>query len=300
MSAGELEKLKGAYLDALAVEAGLAPNSLAAYGRDLTRFLAWLVKTRKSLPKVRQRDLTAYLRSLGRTGLSPATLARHLASIRGFYRFLVLEGRVDVSPAEGARGPKTLGRLPHYLSKRDVLRLLEAASDPTPIGIRNRAILELLYATGMRVSELVTLPVDAYRHDHGWTRVIGKRQKERIVPIGRPARERLELYRTEARPVLLGRRPEPGILFLSVRGRPLSRDWINRLLTQAARKAGISPIPSPHILRHTFATHLLAGGADLRSVQELLGHANIATTQIYTHVEEERLRKAHRKYHPRG
>jgi integrase/recombinase XerD len=300
MNAKELTNLKRAYLDALDVEAGLATNSLAAYDRDLTRFLGWLVKSRKSLPSVRQRDLTAYLRSLGRSGLSPTTLARHLASIRGFYRFLVLEGRVDVSPAEGARGPKTVGRLPHYLSKRDVTRLLEAATEPTPIGIRNRAILELLYATGMRVSELVTLPVDAYRHDHGWTRVIGKRQKERIVPIGRPARERLEIYRTEARPALLGRRPEPGILFLSVRGRPLSRDWINRLLKQAAREAGIFPIPSPHILRHTFATHLLAGGADLRSVQELLGHANISTTQIYTHVEEERLRKAHRRYHPRG
>jgi len=300
MRADELHELKRAYLDALDVEAGLATNSLAAYDRDLTRFLAWLGRSRRSVGKVRQRDLTAYLRTLGQTGLSPTTLARHLASIRGFYRFLVLEGRVEVSPAEAARGPRTLARLPHYLSKRAVVRLLEAASEPTPIGIRNRAILELLYATGMRVSELVTLPLDAYRHDHGWTRVVGKRQKERIVPIGRPARDRLERYRTEARPVLLGRRPEPGVLFLSVRGKPLSRDWINRLLKDAARRAGISPIPSPHTLRHTFATHLLAGGADLRSVQELLGHASISTTQIYTHVEEDRLRKAHRKYHPRG
>ncbi|MBN2492795.1 MAG: site-specific tyrosine recombinase XerD [Planctomycetes bacterium] len=296
----DLESLRQAYLEALEVEAGLAANTLAAYGRDLRRFHAWLAREELALAEFRRRDLGAYLRQLAAAGRNPSTLVRNLAAVRGFFRFLVLEGALASNPTEGARGPRPWERLPRYLSRKEVVRLLEAASDPTPLGVRNRAILELLYATGMRVSELVGLPADAYRQEHGWTRVVGKGGRERVVPIGREARRWLARYRTEARPRLLGRRPDPGVLFLSLRGRPLGRDWVFRLLRTAALRAGLSPLPSPHTLRHTFATHLLAGGADLRSVQELLGHARITTTQIYTHVDEERLRKAHRRYHPRG
>lgn len=288
------------YLDVLEVEAGLARNSLTAYRRDLTRFLAWLPEQQRTPATFDRRDLVAYLRALDQAGLGPASLARHLAAIRGFLRFLVLEGVTTANPAEGAHGPRSWERLPRYLSRRDVVRLLEAADDPSPLGLRNRAMFELLYATGMRVTELVTLASDAYRHDHGWARVLGKGQKERIVPIGGPARQHLERYRADARPILLADRPDPDVLFLSVRGRRLTRDRIFRLLRDTARAAGIEPLPSPHVLRHTFATHLLAGGADLRSVQELLGHASIATTQIYTHVDEDRLLDVHRKFHPRG
>lgn len=300
MNQYDLQDLMNAYLDVLEVEAGLAAHTLEAYGRDLNRFLAWLALSGTDLKSFSRKGLTAYLRRLDQDGLNPTSIVRHLATLRGFFRFLVLEGILSTNPVEGSRGPRPWGRLPHYLSQKEVVRLLEAAQEPTPLGIRNRALLELLYATGMRVSELVNLPGDAYRHHHGWTRVVGKGSRERIVPIGRQAREKLDLYRNEARPRLLGNRPDPGILFLSIRGRPLGREQVFRVLKATALKAGISPLPSPHTLRHTFATHLLAGGADLRSVQELLGHASISTTQIYTHVEEERLRKAHRKYHPRG
>ena len=288
------------FLEAIEFEAGLAPNTIAAYRRDLQRFRDWLVQARRTPRNFRRRDLVAYLRHLDQSGLGPASLSRHLSAIKGFFRFLVLEGLIRANPIDGTRGPRAWAHLPRYLKREEVDRLLEAADGPTPLDQRNRAMLELLYATGMRVSELVNLPVDAFRQDHRWTRVVGKGNKERIVPIGRPAYERLVQYRIRARPVLLGNRQDPGVLFLSVRGRKLDRDWIFRLLKKTAAQAGLSPLPSPHTLRHTFATHLLAGGADLRSVQELLGHASITTTQIYTHVEEERLKEIHQKYHPRA
>ncbi len=288
------------YLDALAAEAGLRPNTIDAYRRDLGRLADDLRTTGADLRRVDRAAIAAHVRRVSATGLAPASLARHVAAIRGFFRFLVVEGVRADSPAESARSPKAWSRLPRYLRRVEVDRLFAAIDGPPALAIRDRTALELLYASGVRVSELVALPSDAFADTRDWCRVRGKGDKERLVPIGAPARAWLERYRTEARPRLLGRRPDPGTLLLTVNGRPVSRQRIFQVVRGAARRAGLDPLPSPHTLRHTFATHLLAGGADLRSVQELLGHADVATTQIYTHVDEDRLRSAHARFHPRG
>lgn len=289
-----------AYLDALAAEAGLRPNTIEAYRRDLGRLADDLAATGADVRRVDRSAIAAHVRRVSATGLAPASLARHVAAVRGFFRFLVVEGVRADSPAEGARGPKAWSRLPRYLRRVEVDRLFDAIDGPPALAVRDRTALELLYASGVRVSELVALPADAFAGERDWCRVRGKGDKERLVPIGAPARTWLERYRRDARPRLLAGRPDPGTLLLTVRGKPVSRQRIFQIVRDAARRARLDPLPSPHTLRHTFATHLLAGGADLRSVQELLGHADVATTQIYTHVDEDRLRSAHARFHPRG
>lgn len=295
-----LARYRRDFLDALRAEAGLADNTLVAYERDLETWSAWLESNGRTPESFATDALVAYLRDLNTAGHAPSTVARHLASLRGLYRFLVIEGELTTNPTEGSAGPKRWKALPRYLTRAEVNRLLEAAAPDGPRGVRDRTLVEILYASGVRVSELVGLSTDAFRFVDGWARVRGKGGKERIVPIGRAARDWLDRYRDEARPHLIGERPDPGTLFVSYRAKPLAREWVFRLIRRLAKAARITPLPSPHTLRHTFATHLLAGGADLRSVQELLGHADLSTTQIYTHVEGDRLRSAHRSFHPRG
>jgi integrase/recombinase XerD len=219
--------------------------------------------------------------------------------VRTYYSFLMADGAVSADPTERLESPKVARKLPNVLSMDEVERLLEALDETKKLHWRDRAILELLYASGMRVSELVEMPISALDLEEGIATVVGKGAKERIVPIGAPARRALERYLRDVRPEL-DRGKGAGRVFLNARGRPLRREAVWTLVASAAKRAGITKHVSPHTLRHTFATHLVEGGADLAAVQELLGHADISTTQIYTHLDRDYLREVHRRYHPRG
>lgn len=279
----------------LGAELQLSPNTVAAYRNDLRRFLG----KRDRVPD--RRAITTHLGALRRSH-SPASVARSLAAIRGFYRFLHAEGLLPVDLSEGLLGNRLERRLPRVLSRDAVAVMLEGCSDETPLGLRNRAILYTLYATGCRVSEVAGLRVQSRQIEHAFLRVVGKGNRERLVPLSEPAALLLERYTEEVRPRLLLRaRTDPGdVLFLSHRGRPLERVRIYQVVQAAARAAGLRVACSPHALRHSFATHLVSGGADLRSVQEMLGHKSLATTQIYTHVDRDRLKEVHARYHPRS
>ncbi|MBL8735214.1 MAG: tyrosine recombinase [Planctomycetes bacterium] len=282
------------FLVYLGVELQVSPHTVAAYRNDLQR----LLRGRTSLP-----DRTAIDRHLASllADHAPASIARAAAAIRGFYRFLQAEGLAADDVAEGLLGPKLEQKLPKALSRRSIERLLDHTPDD-PLGVRDLAILHVLYATGCRVSELTGLHVGSVVAEHRVLRAFGKGGKERLVPIADQALAAVQRYLAEVRPELRGRaRTDPGpVLFLSRTGRPLDRVRVYQIVQSACQRAGLAVACSPHALRHSFATHLVAGGADLRSVQEMLGHASLQTTQIYTHVDHERLRSVHRRFHPRG
>ncbi len=240
-----------------------------------------------------------FLMNLKDRGYSVTTLARMLAAVKMFYRFLTLEGIVDRNVTSVLESPRIWRKIPSVLTPQEVDRLVAAPDVTTPLGLRDKALLELLYATGMRASEVTALEIDSIHYDYGYLRCMGKGSKERLVPVGRAAIELVQRYVVEVRPLLLRGRVSAALL-LSRTGRALGRESVWRIVKRCAAVAGIAKRISPHTLRHSFATHLLAGGADLRSVQEMLGHASITTTQLYTHVDRDRLKEIHRRYHPRG
>jgi integrase/recombinase XerD len=288
------------FLEYLTVEAGLSKNTLLAYRNDLAKLTRFLnQRGRCNLIRVSPAQVGQYLHHLQSTGQRPATICRNLTVLRTFYSFLVREGHLDDNPAD--RPPPKKGHtLPNILSIRQMQRLLETdPPDRQKWALRDRAILELLYASGMRVSELTELRIGLLNLETGHARCRGKGNKERLVPIGRKAVEALRKYLEQERPKLLRGR-EDDHCFLSRTGRPLTRNTVWRVVGRRAREAGLACSIHPHLLRHSFATHLLEGGADLRVVQEMLGHTDIRTTQIYTHTSRSRLKQIHQKYHPRA
>jgi integrase/recombinase XerD len=287
------------YLNHLRVEGGLSRNTIEAYRRDLNKFQLFLHRDGAlSLRRMTPETLRGFLGTLRAERLSPASSARCLSAVRGWLRFLRQERLIQRNPAVGVGAGRRTFRLPKTLSQRDMTALLDLSATGLPEDSRDRAMLELLYATGLRVSELVTLEAANVDLAVGCLRVTGKGSKQRVAPMGETARRLLQQYMEEGRPRLLKGRTSRYV-FVSRRGGPLTRQAFWKLLKLRARRADLPRAVSPHMLRHSFATHLLEGGADLRSVQALLGHANIATTQIYTHVERERLKAVHDRYFPR-
>jgi len=287
------------YLRHLEVSRRLASNSLEAYSRDLGRLAAFAEKKGTALEALTLHDLEAFVRDLMTAGLSPASTARGVAAVRGFYKYLRLNGLIPANPADDLRSPRSFKTLPKFLSTEDVDALLAAPDVTTPRGLRDRALIELLYATGLRVSELVGLRIADVRLNEGFLKTIGKGSKERIVPIGDEAASWVGKYLKDARPILTKKREVPW-LFLNNRGQRLSRVGFWKGLKAYGAKARIRGAQSPHVLRHSFATHLLDRGADLRAIQAMLGHADLSTTQIYTHVLEARLRQVYDRFHPRS
>lgn len=288
------------YIDHLNFERGLSPLTVDAYRRDLLRFVEFVAREGRPEPRsVAAADVRNYVLHLGGLGLAPTTVRRAQSALRTYFGFLLEEGVIQHDPTEGLASPRVGRPLPDVLSYEEVLKLLEAPSVDSPVYWRDKAILEVLYATGVRVSELVGLKLAALDLKLGLCTVSGKGAKERIVPLGEPARVALRRYLNDVRG-RFDRGRSGGHVFLSRTGRGLSRTSIWSLVREAARTAGLDKKVSPHTLRHTFATHLLEGGADLVSVQELLGHVDISTTQIYTHLDRDYLRSVHRKYHPRS
>jgi len=295
-----MDSLVDSYLHYLVVEKGLSRNTIESYGRDLRVFLDFVEgRGIRSFRQVTRGDVLAFLKELQGRGLSVRSVSRALISLRGLFRFLLLEGHLEEDPVEEMEVPRPPRSLPHVLSLQEVERILEAPDPGTPLGVRDRAMLELLYATGMRVSELAGLAPEGVDIQVGFVRVKGKGDKERVIPIGEVARERLDIYLREGRPRLLKGRESP-YLFVNRQGRGLSRQGIWKLIKRYALQAGVLTPITPHTLRHSFATHLLERGADLRFVQVMLGHADIGTTQIYTHLNQEYLRKIYQQYHPRA
>ena len=283
----------------LRAEAGLAENSVAAYGRDVARWLAGLDRRGKTAASADREDVLSHVAAERGRGLSPRSLARSLAALRTFYAFLVAEGRAPADPTAAVDAPRAWSRLPAVLNREDVESLLARPNGHTVLGRRDRAILEVLYGCGLRASEIAGLRIDRVSFDLGVLRVLGKGSKERLVPFGNRARESVEAWLAHGRPKV-ARGEEVPHLFLTKAGRPMLREDVWRVVRRHLRGAGIAADASTHTLRHSFATHLLEGGADLRAVQEMLGHASVQTTQIYTHTDAARLRSVHRKFHPRG
>ena len=287
------------YLHHLTVERGLATHTVAAYRRDLTAWATYLEVRATAVEEAGVELLRGHLDALAAAGLSARSLRRHLSALRGLYRYLLREQLATRDPTERIEPPR-LGRpLPSVLTIDEIEQLLAQPQPHRPTGIRDRAMLETLYGSGLRVSELVKLDENGVSWEGGFLRVTGKGSKGRLVPCSEPALAWLERYRDEARPLLLhGRTARP--LFVTARGGGLSRQWVGKLVDRYARAAGIRQRVTPHTLRHSFATHLLDGGADLRFIQEMLGHADISTTQIYTHLSREGLRTIVERFHPRG
>jgi integrase/recombinase XerD len=288
------------FRDYLALEAGDSPHTVTNYVRDLRRFAGYAATQGARGPgDVTSAQLREFVYALKDLGLAPTTIRRQISALRTYYRFLVGEGHAARDPSERLESPRQWRRLPTVLSVAEIERLLVAPNTDEPLAIRDRALLEFAYATGARVSEVVGLSLQDVLYEDGLARIFGKGSKERIVPVGRRALGAVALYVREIRP-RFDRGKGRGRVFLNARGTPLSRVSAWTIIRRAARAAGIAKRVTPHTLRHTFATHLLEGGADLRAVQEMLGHADISTTQIYTHVDRDYLRKVHRKFHPRG
>jgi len=292
------------FLSYCRVERGLSQNTILAYGRDLRRFAEFARKRQKHrLEDASREDVVDFLASLYKRKLDSRTVSRYLVSLRAFYKFSLMEGAVAVDPAENLESPKVRSRLPTYLRVDEIDQLLAAPNVATPIGLRDRAMLEVLYSTGLRVSELLNLRVSDVDMRMGCVRCIGKGDKERLVPIGRKAIGAVEQYLAHGRPKLArpsSPPPHDYVLFLTINGKRLSRVTIWKILHDYGVQLGLRGRLTPHKLRHSFATHLLEGGADLRSVQLMLGHADISTTQIYTHVVEERLKQIYKAHHPRA
>jgi integrase/recombinase XerD len=288
-----------AWLDHLRVERGLADATLTAYERDLRELSAFSAARGVLLLDLGQADLAEFFSSLRERGLGPRSQARHVFSARGFYRFALREGLVRRDPTENLRPPKAFSALPRYLTPSQVEALLAAPDVAGPVGLRDRAILEVMYATGLRASELTGLTTEGVDMELGVVRVLGKGRKERLVPLGREARRWVKRYAAEVRAGFARGRSSP-LLFLSLRGGRLSPTGLWGLVRRHAVTAGVERVLTPHVLRHSFASHLLDRGADLRALQAMLGHADISTTQIYTHVTRERLRQIYDKFHPRA
>jgi integrase/recombinase XerD len=287
------------FLEHLVVERGLRQNSLDAYQRDLIRYVTYLADRGKQATALDRAEVSRYLLALREAELSPRSVARHLSAIRQFHRFLVRAGRTTEDPTAHLEAPRPWQRLPGVLSSEEVDRLLAAREAATPRELRNRAMLELMYASGLRVSELVGLRLADIDFSLGIVRVLGKGDKERLVPVGETAVNSLRAYLKDGRPRLEKGRPTDN-LFLGRHGRGLTRQMFWQLIKRAALAAGIAKAVTPHTLRHSFATHLLERGADLRSVQLMLGHADIGTTQIYTHLSRSHLKAIYDKFHPRA
>ncbi|MBN1382886.1 MAG: site-specific tyrosine recombinase XerD [Deltaproteobacteria bacterium] len=288
------------YINFLSVEKGASHHSLEAYSRDLNRYIAFIRgRGIDVLRKVSPEDVIAYLENLRKNGLSAASMNRNLAAIRGFYKYLLREQRIDLNPVANIGMAKTWLRLPDTLSREEMNLLLAQPGSGSAAAVRDKAMLELMYATGIRVSELISLTLNSMNWQVGYLNVFGKGGKERIVPVGKSAYAALTSYVDQARPVLLAGK-KTNILFLNRSGKGLTRQGFWKILKKYAGNAGLQKDVHPHTFRHSFASHLLEGGADLRAVQAMLGHADIATTQIYTHISRERLKDIHRRYHPRG
>lgn len=288
------------YINFLAIEKGLALNTLEAYSRDLNRYSEFMeVRGKREIVEIKSDDIIMYLGNLRNNGLTANSVNRALAAMRGFYKYLIREGVIEENPVASIELGKIWMRLPDTLSRDEMNILLEQPETDTPLGMRDKAMLELLYATGIRVSELITLTMNSINWQVGYLVVVGKGSKERIVPIGQSALDVLNNYMEQARPLLLRGRMT-GTLFVNRSGSGLTRQGFWKIIKKYATKAGLAKKVYPHTFRHSFATHLLEGGADLRSVQVMLGHSDIATTQIYTHVTRERLKDIHKRYHPRG
>ncbi|UCH23970.1 MAG: site-specific tyrosine recombinase XerD [Deltaproteobacteria bacterium] len=295
-----MDDLADRFLNYLLVEKGLSPKTLTAYGSDISRYLSFLDK--KRIKKIADADTAVIIKYLIRMrdeGLGARSRARHLVTLRGFYRFLVRENILRNDPAEIIDLPKSSLNLPNTLTVEEVKLLLNTPDLKRPVGLRDAAMLELLYAAGLRVSELIDLKLQDVNLEAGFVRVFGKGSKERIVPIGFYAKDKIDSYIKKCRPRLLKGIVSP-YLFVARAGKPMTRQGFWKLLKRYAQKAGFVKKITPHSLRHSFASHLLEGGADLRAVQVMLGHVDISTTQIYTHVAREHLKKAHEKFHPRG
>jgi len=287
------------YLDHLRVERALSPLTLEAYGRDLARLEAHAARRRRPVIALRQADLAAFMGEMRGQGLAPRSVARAVHAIHGLYRFAVREGRLEADPMENLKAPRAFKALPRYLTAAQVEALLAAPDTGTALGIRDRAMLEVLYATGLRVSELIGLRAEDLDMHVGIVTCFGKGSKERLVPLGEVARSWVQRYLAEARPAMAGPRPVP-FLFVSRRGARLSRMGVWGIVRRHAVTAGVERILTPHVMRHSFATHLLEGGADLRSIQELLGHSSLTTTQVYTQVEPSWLQSQYARSHPRA
>jgi integrase/recombinase XerD len=287
------------YLDHLRVERGLSENTLAAYSRDLGKLRDFAATTGRPMVDLSQRDLAEFIGRLRDQGLGPRSQARAIHALRGFFRFTLREELIDTDPMENLRAPRTFRALPRYLTPAQVEALLAAPDVETPLGLRDRTILEVMYATGLRASEVIFLRAEDLDMELGIARVLGKGRKERLVPLGREARRWVERYRAQARP-RLGRKGPGPTLFLNNRGGRLSRMGLWGIVRRHAVTAGVERVLTPHVLRHSFASHLLERGADLRALQAMLGHADISTTQIYTHVTRERLRQLYDRFHPRA
>jgi integrase/recombinase XerD len=299
-STSSLDILADQYVNYLLVEKGLSENTIESYSRDLSRYLRFLQQ--QGIRNITDADtpfILKHLIALRNTGLGSSSRARHLVTLRGFYRFLVQEKVLKHDPARLVDLPKSGLKLPDVLSVQEVNHLLKTPDTKKPIGYRDAAMIELLYAAGLRVSELVNLKLQDVNMEAGFVRVLGKGSKERIVPIGQYAKEKIVDYVTTARPLLL-KNIISSYLFVARAGKPMTRQGFWKLLRNYALKAGIKKKITPHSLRHSFVSHLLEGGADLRAVQVMLGHVDISTTQIYTHVARDHLKTIHDKYHPRG
>ncbi|HEX4590727.1 MAG TPA: site-specific tyrosine recombinase [Gemmataceae bacterium] len=300
MSAAELADDVRAFRNYLKAERGMAENTVLAYGRDLDRFTAWVEGGGLAdYLKPSLRDLSRYVGHLHDEQLAPPSQARHLVALKMFYRFLRLEERGDPAAVELLASPALWERIPHVLSPEAVEKLLTAPVPADRFFLRDRALLETLYATGSRASEVVDLRLDDLHLSGGFCKCVGKGSKQRIVPLNPPAMSALTAYLRDSRPQLT-KATEVPFVFVSRGGKRLTREMLWVLVKKYVVRAGLSLRTSPHTLRHSFATHLLAGGADLRAVQEMLGHANIRTTQHYTHVDRDRLKAIHQKFHPRG
>ncbi len=288
------------FLTHIKVEKGLSSNTVSAYRRDMAKFAEFAQKRKLALENISRDDLVDFLAGLYRQKLESKSVARHLVSLRSLFRFAQIQGQIPADPSMNLESPKIRRALPGYLRLEEVERLLAQPDERTPLGLRDRAMLEVLYSAGLRVSELVGLRVSDLDTKVGCVRCIGKGDKERIVPIGKKALSMVEKYLQNARLRLIGKALGSPTLFVNRRGKALSRVGVWKILSAYGRRAGLRVALTPHMLRHSFATHLLERGADLRSVQLMLGHADISTTQIYTHVVEERLKQVYKAHHPRA
>lgn len=294
----KFEEVLQVFLDFLSVEKGLSSNTVFSYSRDIQKLYQFFQKEKLSWLKAGEEDLVCFIHHQSRAGLSPRSMARVISSMKSFYRFLVLDGIFKKNPAVNLSSPKTWLALPKFLTVKQVETLLKQPDEESVHGIRDKAMLELLYATGLRASELITLKTNDLNLEDGFLLCLGKGGKERLVPVGGSAVKAIRQYLDDARPKLLKRPSE--FLFVTQRGGAFTRQGFWKLLKGYAQKAGLDSKISPHVLRHSFATHLLERGADLRSVQLMLGHSQITTTQVYTHVSRKRLRRAYDKFHPRA
>lgn len=290
------------FLDYLSIEQNLSFNTIDSYRNDLKRYLEFVTAEKKysDLNEITSKDVSAFVQLLNSLGLSPKSISRNLSAIRTFHKYLMNEDILEDDPAENIDMPKLPKTLPSVLEIAEVERILEQPDTLEHLGIRDRTMLELIYACGLRISELLSLKQNDIRTDAGFLRVFGKGSKERMIPVGEVAMNWILVYQEKVRPHLLGKQASDDVLFLNSRGKKMSRMGFWKILKRYTDMAGIKKEVTPHTFRHSFATHLLEGGADLRVVQELLGHSDISTTQIYTHIDREYLKEVHKTFHPRG